>query len=449
MDNAHEIPKAIQWHEGMLLSPHHFQQMVQRQDQLLHYQISSMAPFFWGVQRLAFNQSLLVAGILQIEELEAVMPDGTLVVYENQGNDAQAPLQADLTPFMEEMKQTPATIHLALPAKKHGQNAFKGDLPRYDSQEGREIADENTGENEIQIPRLQPRLSLIIAETAPQKFVSFPLAKVSYANESFSAEDYIPPALAVSLQSPLGTMCAQIAKRLREKAVFLSYEVLAPSSTSGLPLALETKTLIQTMVASLPMFEAVLNTGKSHPFPLYLGLCQLVGNLAAMGTLVPPVLQPYNHNDPMASFLQAQQYIFRMIEEGVHEAYMNIPFYFENEMFGTKFDSTYMDKPVFIGVRGQPGMTEKDVRDWIEKSWIGSSSKVQGMRDKRILGPERKRLERVDDLVPARGVQLFSLKVDPAYIIPDEALHIYNTTSIGPRPAEIIMFVKKKSEPLA
>ncbi len=444
MDNPHEIPKAIQWHEGMLLSPHHFQQMVLRQDQLLHYHINSMAPFSWGVRRLTINQSLLVAGTLQIVELEAIMPDGTLVVYGNEG-DSQGPLQADLTPFMDEMKQTLATVHLALPAKKHGQNAFKGDLARYDSQEGREIVDENTGENEIQIPRLQPRLTLIVAETPPQKFVSFPLARASYANESFSADEFIPPTLSVSLQSPLGAMCSQIAKRLREKAVFLSYEVLAPSSTSGMPLMLETKTLIQTMVASLPMFEAILNTGKAHPFQLYLGLCQLVGNLAALGTLVPPVLQPYDHNDPLGSFQQAQQYIFRMIEEGVHEAYMNIPFYFEDEMFGAKFDSTYMDKPVYLGVRGQPGMSEKDVCEWIEKSWVGSSSKIQGMRDKRILGPERKHLERVDDLVPARGVQLFSLQVDPAYIIPDETLHVYNTTSIGPRPTEIVMYVKKKS----
>ena len=35
--NAYEIPDAIQWHEGLLLTPQHFQQMSARHEALVQY----------------------------------------------------------------------------------------------------------------------------------------------------------------------------------------------------------------------------------------------------------------------------------------------------------------------------------------------------------------------------------------------------------------------------
>ncbi|MBI4388677.1 MAG: type VI secretion system baseplate subunit TssK [Nitrospinae bacterium] len=443
MHNAHDIPESIQWHEGMLLSPQHFQQLVLRQERLLHYQIGANNPFCWGVRHLKIDQSLLVNGAFRVLELEAILPDGLVISHNTMGS---GDLTLDLKEYADEMQQAPVTVHLVVPALKAGEAVFKGDLARYDSLEGNVVADENTGESELRVPRLKPRLSLLVAEHPPHKFAALPLAKVGYSNESFSLTDFIPPALSVSPQSPLGSMCSMIAKRLREKAVFLSYEVLAPSSTSGMPMVLETKTLIQAMVSSLPLFEGILSTGVSHPYHLYLGLCSLVGNLAALGPLIPPVLPPYNHNDPRTAFEQAQKYIFRMLDEGIQEAYTAIPFYFEEEMFGARFDAAWMNKPTYVGVRGQVGMSEKEVIDWVDKCWIGSNSRIQSMRDKRILGPERKRVERVEELVPARGVILFSLKIDSKYVVPDEPLQIYNTTSVGPRPSEVVLYIKKKTE---
>jgi len=41
---ADEIPQAIQWHEGMLLSPQHFQQSSWRQEMLVQYSMLLTAP---------------------------------------------------------------------------------------------------------------------------------------------------------------------------------------------------------------------------------------------------------------------------------------------------------------------------------------------------------------------------------------------------------------------
>ena len=45
----------IQWHEGMLLSPQHFQQMELRQQQILTYHMQLVSPFYWGVNHLRMD----------------------------------------------------------------------------------------------------------------------------------------------------------------------------------------------------------------------------------------------------------------------------------------------------------------------------------------------------------------------------------------------------------
>src|SRR5258706_12641241 len=52
----------IEWFEGMLLSPQHFQLMSSRIDSLVAWQTLAAAPFSWGVRRLVLDHGLLSAG---------------------------------------------------------------------------------------------------------------------------------------------------------------------------------------------------------------------------------------------------------------------------------------------------------------------------------------------------------------------------------------------------
>ena len=444
MTDAHNIPAAIQWHEGMLLAPQHFQQLSIRNEELLHFHLVLAAPFQWGVRRLKIDPSLLVDGKLRVLDLEAVMPDGLIVSY-LPGDDHL--LEIDLAPYAEEMKQRPVSVHLAAPIKKIGSTAIKGDLARFESVEGHPVADENAEESEITIPRLKPRINLLVTDTPPQKYTTVPLAKVAFENETFSLTDYIAPMLSVPVTSSVGEICSAIAHRLREKAVFLSEKVNAPDSPFRGSMVLETKMLIQSMVSALPPFEAILNTGVSHPYPLYLSLCSLVGHLAALGLgQVPPVLEPYNHNDLRSTFTRPKEFIYRMIDEGILESHIAVSFHFENGMFDLKLKKEWLTPSLTVGVRGRPGAVEKDITAWMQEALIGSESLTETMKEKRILGASRTKTERDEELVPARGVVLFSVKGDPEFILPDETLKIYNTSDPTGRlgPAALTLYVKNE-----
>ena len=51
-------PDRIQWHEGMLLSPQHFQQESARIDQLIAWHALAADPLAWGVRRLEIDDRL-------------------------------------------------------------------------------------------------------------------------------------------------------------------------------------------------------------------------------------------------------------------------------------------------------------------------------------------------------------------------------------------------------
>lgn len=437
-----KLPDAIQWHEGMLLAPQHFQELTARQEALLHYHLQTAEPYHWGIRTLEIDPVLLIEGTLRITELEVVMPDG-LVVYHTA--EDESPLEIDLTAYVDELTQQAVTVHLTVPRQKRGDPQVAGALPRYTSVEGASILDTNTGETEVTIPRLVPRAGLVLADKPAQKFVSLPLARVAYRNETFVRTDYLPPLLRVEVDSEIGRLCAGISRRLREKAVFLAEKISSPSAALRGPQTLESKLLIHAMVAGLPAFEAMLHTGTAHPYPLYLTLCHIVGQLAALGAgLVPPVLAPYRHHDPRSSFEEARAFAFRMIDEGIVESHTAVPFDFEQGTFHLRLKSAWATPLLMIGVRGRTGTMEEDLARWMDDCLIASDTRIESLKERRILGAARERKEGDDELVPARGMLLYAVTRDPEFIETEQTLQVFNSSDPQNRrgPAEVILYVK-------
>jgi len=438
--NTDFLPRSIQWNEGMLLVPQHFQQLVARQEELLHYHIAAVSPFHWGIRKLEVNKSALLGGLFSVSELEAVMPDGLTIFYP----DGQFMLEADLKPYSEEMKQKAMTVHLAVPAKRSGGAYIKGVLPRYHSVEGERVPDENTGEAGEPIPRLIPCISLLVTDSPEQKYCAFPLAKVQYQDEAYRLTDFTPPVLSVSPDSAVGTLCKDIARQLRKKAVFL-YEKINAEDSAMRDTGIESKLLFRSIVSALPQFEAVLNTGKSHPYQLYVATASLLGNLSSIGSgTVPPVMPRYNHDDLRATFKPLQEFILRLIQEGIRESHTPVPFNkIEKGRFSLKLRDEWMRKKLVIGFRGRK-KDGGDLRDWI---WlhcqIGSSKIIQSIKDKRIRGASREKIEKDDELIPPKGMLLFSVSVEPEFIQADEVLEICGDHSQADLD-EIILYVRNK-----
>src|SRR5467141_2123646 len=203
--NAHDIPDAIQWHEGLLLTPQHFQQLSSRHEALVQYSTSLVAPFCWGIRRFKHDAISLPAGKFRVDELEGVMPDGLVVSYGSDSAKGTNRLEVDLN--KDEMADQRTTIYLAVAARQTGNS--NGDANRYEPSVGGLVPDETPGGKAHEIYRLKPRLNLLVTDSLSPNYAGFPLARVVYRDSSFAlCDEFIPPLLTVPAQSTAGDIPA-------------------------------------------------------------------------------------------------------------------------------------------------------------------------------------------------------------------------------------------------
>ncbi|NUB27426.1 type VI secretion system baseplate subunit TssK [Azospirillum brasilense] len=445
MTEARDIPDAIDWHDGMLLAPQHFQQQALRHERQLTYHVRQARPFHWGVVHLQVDRVQLVSGLVQVRELEAILPDGLVVDY-RAGIDE--PLEVDISAYADPVGQTQITIHLIVPAARGDRAPGPGETPRYASVEGAPVADQHGGE-ELSIARLRPRLALFATtgptQKPPQKFVSMPIAQATFRNDAFVLTDFVPPAMTVAANAPLGRLGAEVVRRVREKALFLAERSGVGNGNPATELAEAARAEIRSLVTGLPPLEAQLGVGVCHPFDVYMSLCTLAGHLSAFASgAVPAKLSRYDHDDPMASFGEVRDFILRMIDR-VKEGVARIPFTFEDGMFGLPMDEAWLKGRLVVGVRGPASAPVSEVAAWMENCIVASRSRLETLSGLRVKGAERVALDDSGEggVAAPRGVVPFEIKVDPRYIVPGERLEIWNPDSLGSRfrPVEITLFV--------
>lgn len=458
---AGEIPEAIQWHEGLLLTPQHFQQLSLRQEALLQYVWAGMAPFGWGVNVYEPDEDSLREGKLTVTRVEAVMPDSLVVSYDASRDRGELSVQLKA----EEMTEGPVTIHLAVPRRQTGTLA-RDELRRYESVEGEPVADEEApGDGGVSIRRLRPRLSLLRAKDAPpEKYVSFPIARVSHRKDAFVLEpDFIPPTLRVARTSRLGRLCGLTARNLREKAGWLADQLKSAGGEPAVPgyaaennqhgLAtenrlrrLETEKKLRSLAIPLPALEDVLMTGASHPYQVYQALLSVVGHVSLLGLRpLPPPLPPYDHDDLYATFKHALTLIESKLSEGVSPEFTAHTFRREGDYYSLMFKAEWAERRLLLGMQARHGMTLKEVARWAAGCKIGARSEMSRLLNTRTSGAQRHPAGPDEFFVPPEDVALFELKADGEHIRPNEDLQIYNGGDGGGRPAEIVLYVSNRS----
>ncbi len=440
MTDGRELPDRVQWHEGMLLAPQHFQQADQRTEGLIHYHLLGTIPFPWGIRRLRFDPSLLAGGTLRVTELEAILPDGLLLT---DPADLEEELSVELTPFAEGRPQGTLTVHLAVPALRKAHSPAAGSLSRYRSVEGGPVTDENTQETSVRIPRLRPRATLVVGDSAPEKYTSFPLARIQFQEEAYSLTDFVPPTLALSPKSELGDQCAKVVGRLRESAAFLAEKIQAAGEAGGDAKVAEMQQRLEQLSAPLPLLEALLPHAP-HPWSLYLAFCTAAGQLAGTQTgTVPPGFRPYDHRDIVGSFRPVLAFCGRMAD-GIQQGYRVTAFSLEDGAFRLMLQEEWIGRPLLVGVTGGSAMAESEVATWMAECRIGAVASISSIRERRIRGAARRPVDRDDDLgvYPGRGVQLFQIRPDPEFVRAGEPLEISHPAVGGERghPTQIVLY---------
>lgn len=482
----YDVVEAIQWHEGMLLAPHHFQQLSIRQEQMLHYIMSSISPFYWGVSHLDFDKMIdkirLADGEFCLQELEAILPDGLMIAYHVKRGDKE--IKVDLKKYTEILQRQSLFVYVKV--VRHSTEFLPGEQ-RYQSIEGVPVKGMNDGEGEEVIPRWRPIISLSVVSHQPllvdgqpscekpptHRFASFPLAEITYRNQTWELTKFVPPHLSVSPLSAIGRVVTGIIQQARSKANFLVRQLHSSTSIQlNQSQSFSTQNVLQGLAASLPPLEAMLGTAVSHPYPLYLGLCTLAGSVATFTQArVSPVFKSYNHNDLWSNFQEVGDFILNEVLNNIQEFYMAIPFDYQNKTLNIQAIPNWLVGQPYFLLRLEPEYLLTDSRDqkryvvigltspdrkvnpeqlgrWGESCLIAALSKINAVRDTRIYGATRQLVQGDEQLhlSSPKEVKLLRVEVTSEFIEVGGVLVIVNELKDLPKLERMVLYTKPPKE---
>lgn len=441
MAKAISVADRIQWHEGMLLSPQHFQQTSARLDSLVAWHTLLASPFSWGVRRLKIDKGLLPAGIIRVLHLDAIMADGTAVSFDSD-NATHGVLELNLAPFLQEMSEGDLNFFLVLPIERSMRD--KSIPTRFRSLISTPVDDEVSDAVPADIPKLLPNLEIVAGQLPSGLYTHLRLGTVSKDNEVIKLGATLPPLIEIPRDCDLWEKVTAFVEQLRGKAAFVAKQTAVPSSKIDDRLAyLEQRERLRNLVTCLPLVEAVLRTPSLHPYALYLALCGLLGPLSLLrhGAL-PPLPPEYDHANPEA-VLEPILIILQESLQEVSQEYREYKFEYLHGAFEILLKASWLDKQLVIGLRGQP---EKDLIAWMGGAIVGSKSVYASLRERRVLGASRVPIEVAPELGlrASSGYTLFAIQASEVLTVAGEFLIISNSTesAAAQRPQEMVFFVK-------
>ncbi len=376
--------RAVHWHEGMFLRPHHLQAAQRHLAQLQHTADQWDHPFSWGLRIFDLDRDALTNHRLAVRSLRARMRDGTLISLPEDGELPVLDLKAALP------GEGAVTVFLGVPVLHLGRPNLAGARLG----EGRyvldtlDLEDENTGlhPQPIQVRRLNFQLLLSTQDHAGYEVI--PLVSLEKSAGADPAPQvhvpYIPPLLACDAWSPLQVDLLQsVFDRVGRKI-----DRLAEQMTSrGISLESNAQgdALIIAQLRCLNEAYALLNilafAPGVHPFTAYYELCRLVGQLAIFGdTRRPPDLPRYDHDDLGGCFYAVKKHLDFLLDRIVEPSYEQRPFQGAGLRMQVALEPKWLDShyQMYVGVKSR--LPDEEAKRLLERGGldmkIGSSEQV-------------------------------------------------------------------------
>ena len=323
--------RKVVWNEGMLLTPHHFQQWDNYYEELLNSRARSILPFEYGVMELEINREAIANGNFQITTCRAVLPDGLMInVPDAEAVPNLRPVGDHFNPEAERLG-----VHLAIPAKKIGEanfqaNGSKANINLRFLQEGALVKDETSGTNEQPLALAKSNLRIIFDDELRDGFTSIKIAELERTptGQLKISENYIPPVLTVSASVWLVNMLRQLVEILITKSGSLGEQrrqknaSLADFTTSEVAVFW----LLHTINNSIPTMAHYFRSPLLHPEKLYLEMAQLVGQLMTFATEHHPKdIVRYEHDDLYFTFSNLSAQLRELLETVIPSRCVPIP----------------------------------------------------------------------------------------------------------------------------
>jgi type VI secretion system protein ImpJ len=319
--------RAVHWHEGMFLRPHHFNAAQQHWEQVLAQNAKWDRHYNWGLRAVELDLDALANYRLVVRVLRARLRDGTLVSIPEEGT-----LPAiDLKPAFERGNAVTAMLAVPLLAPGRANVAPPGATAegiRYlvDTQN---LVDLSTGVNPQPVRVRLPNLKLLLSGQDDAGYETLPVARVARSPRAEATPEldlsFIPPVLSCDAWPPLlGGILQNVYDRIGKKIELLANQIVSrgitfDSQAQGDPLLFEQ---LRELNQVYPVLGTLAFAQGVHPLAAYVELSRLVGQLAIFGaTRRPPELPRYDHDDLAGCFYRVKQQVDALLNIMIEPAY--------------------------------------------------------------------------------------------------------------------------------
>jgi type VI secretion system protein ImpJ len=320
------------WRQGLFLQPQHFQLADAHAAFRLAQATNLLQPWFWGVRELEFRDAALTSGRFEVTRLQALFPDGSLVLLPE--NALLAPRAFDPAAVTPER---PLTVWLALKERRTGPNVTVvdalenvGDLPTRHAvaADPEEVEDLHAGGPAAQVMRLRFVLRLFLdgEEAEMAGSMALPIARLERTGDKVTASAaFIPPALTIGAHPALWKAVCDVRDLVAARAKQLE-DYKPHGQTQGRDFDPGYVIFLQALMClnrQLPLLTHLTETRDAHPWDMYGLLRQFVGELSTFTEEIGALgerndgarlLPAYDHLDLSACFLSARTLIQQMVD---------------------------------------------------------------------------------------------------------------------------------------
>lgn len=424
-DQARAVPEgaAMQWYEGMLLEPAHFQQQHHHHQYQLRAQLRALHPHGYGLLDVAIDQAALDSGLLQLRSCRGISADGCYFDCPH-----GAPLPAS-RPLQDLVPPGSASVPVALAIAGERADAAlcssngeaDGRATRYRSQAAR-LHDRNAhGGDAVEAMVQVPHLRLLIGDEGDDE--SSRLAIGALRRDGSGAVTFDERAVGACLHVGAATALRAVlddvtrylvarsddlaGSRRQRSAGFVEFTV---SEIGGI-------FTLQAINGAIPELLAWQREPRSvHPASLHQTLASLLARLLAVtGSARPADLPPYQHDAPLAGLEALLTTLRETLQGGGGTSrYLPLPVRMVNERIARadlpgELDDQYA---FYLAVQSELP-ADKVMNEVPSKSKVASAERINMLMAQALRGLDLEYVAVPPSEIPARpGHQYFALQCE-------------------------------------
>ncbi len=402
---------SVNWAEGMFLRPQHLQLSSRQVEAQVAAALTTALPFAWGFVDLAVAADQLEKFSFDLDRCAVVFKDGTR-------GAKPVDLVVERRDFKQQLDESDGTlaVYLGVAALRDGErNTFEpgAGTTRSDVRyvtDVVEVSDENLGGAEQQIEVRKLRGRFFFGAESREGYECLKVAELRRAGYGRNAPElvgeYIPPVLVTAAWPVLAKLAESILNRLEAKHRFLRAEVsegrvnLEVVGGAGWQPVLK----LQIVGAFLHVFRQLAGAPVLHPFPVYVEMARLAGELSIFEEEGAEAVQipVYDHAQLGPCFHTATYTVERLLEKILSGSFVRVPFEPDKDLLVASFKAEWLTAESEIYLCVESDLPDRSILSRIEVAKIGARADLPLLSQRRLFGLDILLLNRTPGGLPAR-----------------------------------------------